>query len=185
MVKYTYRKYYKKYTPKATKRQFNYIASHYLKYKIKGEYQFTWQEGITGDYVLTFDDMLSGQNNDFTLMRHHFLMYKLTGIAITIVPTVNTNGDGAFSTNGNKAAICLMPIQDDSTYENVSRNPNSIALGKEKITKYFKINTPWTATTAQTISSLKLVALADGNVLYGSINYAMLLTIYLTFKNPA
>ena len=183
MVKYS-KNYHKKYN-KATKRQFNYIASHYLKYKIKGEYQFTWQEGISGDYVLTFDDMLSGQNNDFTLMRHHFLMYKLTGIAITIVPTVNTNGDGAFSTNGNKAAICLMPIQDDSTYENVSRNPNSIALGKEKITKYFKINTPWTATTAQTISSLKLVALADGNVLYGSINYIMLLTIYLTFKNPA
>ena len=67
---------------KGTKANFNYIASHYLKYKIKGEYQFTWQEGISGDYVLTFDDMLSGQNNDFTLMRHHFLMYKLTGIPL-------------------------------------------------------------------------------------------------------
>lgn len=170
---------------KGTKANFNYIASHYLKYKIKQQYEFRWGYGISGDYNLTFDDMLSAQQNDFTALRHHFLMYKLTGLAINITPIVSTNGDGAFSTGDHKAALCLMPLQDEMNFANVSRNPNTIALGKDKITKYFKINTPWTATTAQTISSLRLMALADGDCLYGMISYSMVLTLYLTFKNPA
>lgn len=188
MVKYGYKKSYnyRKYIPKATKRQFNYIASNYLKYKIKSEFQFRWGNGITGDYNLTFDDIISAQGgNDFSALRHHFIQYKLTGIAINITPVINTNGDGAFSTGEAKAALALLSVNDELNYLNVSRNPNAIALGKDKISKYFKINSAWQPTTQSALPSMRLLALSDGNTLYGEISYNMMITFYICFKTPA
>ena len=171
---------------RATRKQFNYIASNYLKYKVKGEFQFRWSNGITGDYNLTFDDILSAQGgNDFSALRHHFIQYKLTAIAINVVPVCNTNGDGAFSQGDHKAALGLMSINDELNYVNVSRNPNSIALGKDKISKYIRINSSWHATTESALTSMRLIALADGDTLYGSINYNMMITFYILFKTPA
>ena len=187
MVKYNSRNFYnKKYYSRATKRQFNYIASNYLKYKVKGEFQFRWQNGITGEYNLTFDDILSIQGgNDFSALRHHFIQYKITGIAINITPVCNTNGDGAFSIGEHKAALGIMSINDELNFANVSRNPNSIALGKDKISKYLKINSAWHPTTESALSSMRLIALSDGDTLYGGIHYNMMVTMYITFKTPA
>ena len=78
-----------------------------------------------------------------------------------------------------------MSINDELNFVNVSRNPNSIALGKDKISKYIRINSAWHATTESALTSMRLIALSDGDTLYGSINYNMMITFYICFKTPA
>lgn len=186
MVKYTYRKYYKRYFPKATKRQFNYIASHYLKYIIKNEYQVNLSgDNITGDISLTFQSILDSGTNDFTLLSKHFLQYKVTGVGINIIPTKNTDANGQFNFQGVRAAMSILNINEDLTWPGVSKSPNAIVLGNEKISKYYRLNTGWFGTNNQAAPALKICTSSAGVPLAGQMTWNFIITMYVCFKDVA
>lgn len=186
MVKYWPKRYYRKNYYKANKRQFNYIASHYLKYKIKNQYQVNFDtNGLTGDVSLTFQTILDSGTNDFTLLSKHFLQYKVTGIAITVIPNQNTDQYGQFTFQGVSAAMSILNINEDNTWAGVSKSPNAVLLGNEKITKYYKLNTGWFATNNQAAPSMKICTSSRGIPLAGQMTWNFIVTMYVCFKNVA
>ena len=66
--------YYKKKYYKVSKSNFNYIASHYLKYKMKAAFMVNIrQEGMIGNYSLPFSDIMDAANDFAALSKHFFL----------------------------------------------------------------------------------------------------------------
>ena len=185
MVKYT-RRYYKKFK-KATKTQFNYIASHYMKYKIKAPYQanFNQNNGLTGDISVTFANVLDTENGDFAALSRHYLMYKVTGVAITAIPMFNGDNGNQFNMKLCGFAMSILNVNDDATWDGITKSPNAILLGNEKVTKYVKLNSGWFATNNQAVPSMKICVGSRGVPLAGQLTINYIVTMYICFKSPA
>lgn len=183
MVKYARRYGYRRWRRRAS---FNYIASHYLKYKIKNSYTVNLnQDNISGDVSLTFQAILESGTNDFTQLSKHFLQYKVTGVAIHVIPSKNTAAGGEFNFQGVKVAMSILNVNEDLTYAAVSKSPNAILLGEEKVNKYYKLDTDWVGTSVQAAPAMKICTTSQGIPLTGQMTYNFIVTMYMIFKNPA
>ena len=185
MVKYTKRCYRK--SNKVSKRQFNYIASHYLKYKVKNAFQvnFNQQNGLTGDTSLTFQNILDSGSNDFGALSKHFLQYKVTGVALTVMPMLNGEAGNQFNMKLCGFAMSVLNVNDDLTWEGVTKSPNCILVGNEKVTKYVRMNSGWFATNNQAVPSMKICTSSRGAPLAGQVTINFIVTMYISFKDPA
>ena len=135
MVKY--RKWGYKNGGKISKRQFNYIASHYMRYKIKAPYQanFNQNNGLTGDISVTFANVLDAENGDFGALSRHYLMYKVTGVAITAIPMMNGDNGNQFNMKLCGFAMSILNVNDDATWDGITKSPNAIMIGDQKVTE--------------------------------------------------
>lgn len=180
---------YKKYLgykrKRVSKGQFNYIASHYLKYKIKSAFMVNIrQSGMIGDHSLTFENILNAAN-DFAAIGKHFLQYKVTGMALTVVPTYNGDSGNQFNFKQCANAMSILNVGDDDTWEGVSKSPNALLIADQKIYKYYKLSTGWFATNNQAAPSMKICTQTRGVPLAGELTINFIVTMYICFKNPA
>lgn len=182
MVKYIRKKY-----GMASKKQFKYIASHYLNYKIKAPFQadFNQNDGLTGDISVTFSNVLDTENGDFAALSKHFLLYRITGIAITAVPMMNGDNGNQFNMKRCGFAMSILNINDDASWQGITKSPNAVLLGDQKVTKYVRINSGWFATNNQAVPSMKICVGSRGAPLAGQYTINYLVTMYVSFKSPA
>ena len=159
MVKYK-KKYYKK--KKATKGQFNYIASNYFKAKLSISkriiYDATQCRFIPGNLEVLQLYNLMAECPDLDALKKMFLSYKLTGIAIMAIPcpvsqTFNNYTAAVASETMNStlpmpsdkilSAVCLAIISqsDGTSYNDLVESDKSLLLNFNTITrKYYKFN---------------------------------------------
>lgn len=184
MVKYAIKK---RTFQKVSKRQFNYIASHYLKYKVKNAFQcnFNQMDGLTGDVSLTFQNILDSGSNDFGALSKHFLQYKITGVSLIVMPMYNGEAGNQFNMKRCAFAMSVMNVNDDATWEGVSKSPNCVLIGNEKVTKYVRMNSGWFATNNQAVPSMKVCTSSRGAPLAGQMTINFIVTMYISFKDPA
>lgn len=177
MVKYAKRK---RYYGRVSKRQFNYIARNYLKYKVKASYQVRVKQELAGDVSITFQSMLQ-KAPDFTALAKQFLQYKVTGVNLNVAPISTSD----LNMQACRVAVSIMQTADDTSFLAVAQSPNSLNLGQEPCSKYVKINSAWISTSEVGLPSMKIVTNTLGIPLDGEITYNYIITLYLTFKNPA
>lgn len=168
------------------KARFNYIASNYMKYKIKGHFNVQWTalDDLLGNTSITLEDIFA-KGNEFNTLKSYFLLYKLTGVAITIVPIVNADGNGVFDSGTSQLVGSLIQASELNSFAGVSNSPNAFSLGTEKVTKYVKVNTSWIGTSLNVLPSFKVCFVQNNRPAAGSINYAIQITAYLLFKDHA
>lgn len=178
MVKYAAkRRFYRR----VSKRQFNYIARNYLKYRVKASYQVRFNTTeMTGNHSITFQNILENAP-DYALLAKQFLQYKITGVSLDVTPIISPNTNAKAC----RFAVSIMPVADDGTYQAVSQSPNALSLGDTHCSKYVKIGSAWVSTSEIGLPSMKIVSQYIGALLSGEITYNYLITLYLTFKNPA
>lgn len=178
MVKYT--RYYKKYN-RVSKRQFNYIARNYLKYKVRASYQVKIDQNLmAGDFSITFQNILE-KAPDYALLAKQFLQYKITGAVLDVSPIV---ADGTNVANC-RFTVSIMSTADDSNFNAVSQSPNALNLGTEHCRKYVKINSAWVSTSEIGLPSMRVITQMSGAPTSGMITFNYVITLYLMFKTPA
>lgn len=176
---------YRRRARRADKTTFNYIAKNYLKYKVKSAFMVNIaQSGMTGDHSLTFENILNAAN-DFAALGSHFLQYKITGVSLNVAPTFNDEDDGQFNFQSCAVAMSIMNVSDNGTWDGVSKSPNALLIGDQKVFKYYKLNTGWFAVNNQAAPSLKIVTQTRGVPLAGQITVNFIVTFYVTFKDAA
>ena len=177
MVKYAKRRFYRR----VSKRQFNYIARNYLKYKVKASYQVRFNTTeMVGNHSIAFQSILENAP-DYAALAKQFLQYKIVGVNLNVVPIVSPNTNAKAC----RFAVSIMPTADDGTFAAVAQSPNALNLGTEVCSKYVKINSAWVSTSEIGLPSMKVVTQYAGALLAGEITYNYIITLYLTFKTPA
>lgn len=176
MVKYAKRRYY----GRVSNRQFNYIARNYLKYKVKASYQVRVKQELAGDTSITFQSILQ-KAPDFTAIGKQFLQYKITGVHLSVAPISTSD----LNMQACRVAVSVMQVADDASFLSVAQSPNSLNLGQEPCSRYVKVNTAWVSTSEIGLPSMKIVTNTLGIPLTGEITYNYIVTLYITFKNPA
>ena len=177
MVKLAAKRFYRR----VSKRQFNYIARNYLKYKVKASYQVRFNTTeMVGSHSITFQNILENAP-DYSALAKQFLQYKIIGVNLNVVPIVSPNTNAKAC----RFAVSIMPVADDGTFQAVSQSPNSLNLGTEVCSKYVKIHSAWVSTSEIGLPSMKIVTQYAGALLSGEITYNYIVTLYLTFKTPA
>ena len=170
-----YRRFYK--VPKKT---FNYIASNYLKYKVKAYFQVRAKQELSGNVSITFQQILE-KAPDFPAIAKNFLLYKVTGVNLDVapIPTSSLNMPACgFS-------VSILQTGDDAGMLTVAQSPNSLNLGLDHCHKYVKTYSAWTPTTENALPSLKIVTNTSGVPNTGEITYNYIITCYLLFKAAA
>ena len=81
--------------------------------------------------------------------------------------------------------MSILNINEDLTWAGVSKSPNAVLLGNEKVTKYYKLNTGWFATNNQAAPSMKICTSSRGIPLAGQMTWNFIVTMYVCFKNVA
>lgn len=189
MVKYTKKGYKSRY---ASKKQFNYIASTYMKYKIAMNFQADWTSSNSpyisfgSNYGSTVDaeHIFGNTGNEYLALRGYYSYYKITGALMEVTPTKNDGVNGQFIVNGS-AVLGLIQIGETVTYNTLSQNPQAMALDiNNKTRKYVPLKGSWTPTNQIANTAIKLVVFANGGPSYGSVYFNVRLVLYMTFKNP-
>lgn len=190
MVKYA-RRIYK--ARKLSRRQFNYIASTYMKYKIVTNFNCSWT-GTSAPYIawndpnngqtLTAENIFGNTGNEYLTLRGYYSYYKLIGVAIEVTPATSLGTNGEFRVSGN-AVLSLIMSGETLTYNALSQSPHAITLdSNNKTRKYIPMNGSWTPTNLVASSAIKLCIAANGGVAAGSVKYNVKLILYMMFKNP-
>ena len=189
MAKYA-KKYYK--TGKVSKRQFNYIASNFMKYKIAMNFQATWN-GTNSPYIsfdpnssplLDSEAIFGKTGNEYLALRGYYSFYKTTGALIEVTPTKSYAANGQF-TSGGSAVLGLIQSGETMTYNTLSQSPQSMGLDvNNKTRKYIPLRGSWTPTNQVANTAIKLCVAANGGIGYGSVFFNVRLVLYMTFKNP-
>lgn len=120
MVKYYRRTYRKNYS----KKQFNRIASTYMKYKIATNFNCKWS-GVNAPYIswtnpnsgqtLAAESIFGNTGNEFLTLRGYYSYYKLTGILIEITPNKALGPNGEFGASGS-AVLSLIQSGETLTF---------------------------------------------------------------------
>ena len=145
MVKYAKRRFYRK----VSKRQFNYIASHYLKYKIKAYFQVRAKTELAGDVSITFLAILE-KAPDFAGIAKNFLQYKVTGVNLDVAPIPTSN----ISMPACGFSVSILQTGDNAGMLTVAQSPNALNLGLDHCHKYVRTNSAWVPTTENALPSL-------------------------------
>lgn len=189
MVKYARRGYK---TRKMSRRQFNYIASTYMKYKVAVNFQATWS-GSSSPY-LNFDGNL-GQTvnaeqifgrtgNEYLTLRGYYSYYKLTGALIEVTPTKSEGVNGEFTASGS-AVLGLVQTGETLTYNTLAQSPQAIGLDiNNKSRKYIPLRGSWTPTNLVANSAIKMAVSANSGISYGAVYFNIRIVLYMIFKNP-
>lgn len=189
MVKYARRGYRAR---KLSRRQFNYIASTYMKYKVAVNFQATW--GSTNTPYISFDlnsatsvnseQIFGNTGNEYLTLRGYYSYYKLTGALIEVTPTKSEGVNGQFTASGS-AVLGLVQSGETVTYNTLSQSPQAIGLDlNNKTRKYIPLRGSWTPTNLIANSAMKMCVSASSGVSQGAVYFNIRLVLYLTFKNP-
>lgn len=188
MVKYYRRTYRKNYS----KKQFNKIASTYMKYKVVTDFNCKWV-GTNSPFIswstnqgqtLLAESIFGNTGNEFLTLRGYYSYYKLTGIAIEITPYKTLGPDGEFKVSGS-AVLSLIQSGETLTYSALSQSPHAITLDtNNRSRKYISLKSAWTPTNLVADGAIKLCLAANGGIGAGSVNFDVKLILYITFKNP-
>ena len=189
MAKYV-KKYYK--TGKVSKRQFNYIASNFMKYKIAMNFQANWNN-TSSPYIsfasnssttLDSEAIFGKTGNEYLALRGYYSYYRTTGVLIEVTPTKSYGVNGQFTSEGS-AVLGLIQTGETMTYNTLSQSPQSIGLDvNNKTRKYIPLRGSWTPTNQVANTAIKLCVAANGGIGHGSVYFNIRLVIYMTFKNP-
>lgn len=189
MVKYAKKGYKTRY---ASKKQFNYIASNYMKYKIAMNFQANWT-GSNSPYIsftttnsstLDSEAIFGNTGNEYLALRGYYSYYKITGALIEVTPTKNSGANGQFTINGS-ATLGLVQTGESVTYNTLSQSPQAMALDiNNKTRKYIPLRGSWTPSNQIANTAIKLCVFANGGVSYGAVYFNVRLVLYMTFKNP-
>ena len=150
MVKY--RRYYKK--NGWSKRQFNKIASTYMKYKVATNFQATWSGtntpyisfDLTSGSTVNSEQIFGNTGNEYLTLRGYYSYYKLTGVLIEVTPTKAEGTNGQFGVSGS-AVLGVVQSGETITYNTLSQSPQSMGLDvNNKTRKYIPLRGSWTST---------------------------------------
>lgn len=207
MGKYTYynKNYYKKkyYSNKVSKRQFNYIASHY--YKAKLSTTFRIRSDTDTCQFLPFNDnkyaisQLISACPDWGSMKKMFQSYKLTGIAVTIAPipiqdqAVNvTTQTGTFPVTYNSIvsapAFGIITTYDESAYADIIESDKSLILNfTNTVRKYwpFKVTDWQSSMNTNQEQGPKFAVNVQGLNTNGTCMWQVKCDFYITYRNRA
>lgn len=189
MVK-TYRRTYRR---NYSKRDFNRIASTYMKYKIATSFTCTWS-GTSAPYIswnnphagqsLSAESIFGNTGNEYLTLRGYYSYYKLIGVLMEITPVKSLSVNGEFTPGGN-AAISLIQTGETLTYNALVQSPHAISLDiNNKSRKYIPLRGSWVSTNLVADSAIKLCIAANGGISSGSVIFNVRLILYMTFKNP-
>ena len=187
MVK-TYRRTYRR---NYSKRDFNRIASTYMKYKVATNFNCTWT-GTSSPYIawtnpysgqsLTAENIFGNTGNEYLTLRGYYSYYKLTGILIEITPNKTLGPNGEFGVSGN-AILSLIQSGETLTYSALSQSPHAITLdSNNKSRKYIPLKSAWTPTNLVADGAIKLSLAANGGISSGSVNFNIRLILYRILK---
>ena len=132
MVKYARRSYK---TRKMSRRQFNYIASTYMKYKVAVNFQAVWS-GSSSPYItfggnlgqiITAESIFGNTGNEYLTLRGYYSYYKLTGVLIEVTPTKAAGTNGEFSAGGT-AVLGLVQTGETLNYNTLAQSPQALGL---------------------------------------------------------
>lgn len=191
MVKGYYKWRRRGYGTKVSKAQFNKITRNYMKYKVN--VNLTLRTSSSSPYLgfvdnntnaFTMTQLLAKAGNEFLVLRGYYALYKITGMSITFTPTTSLSTDGQLSTTITPIAS-IIQSQEAVTYQTLAQSPNVMNLSFTTSTKkYVPLNTDWVASDLVAGSSVKVVSYgqAGGNI--GVVNWAVKVTLYITFKSP-
>lgn len=174
------------------KKNFNKIASTYMKYKVAVNFEATWS-GTNAPYItfgtnygsiVTAEQIFGNTGNEYLTLRGYYSFYKLTGIAMEITPTISNASNGEFRISGS-AVMGIVQSGETLTYNTLSQSPQAIGLDiNNKSRKYISLKSAWTPTNLIANSAIKLCTAANAGVAAGSIRFNVRLVLYMTFKNP-
>ena len=189
MVKYARRGYK---TRKMSRRQFNYVASTYMKYKVAVNFQATWS-GTSAPYIsfdlnnqtsVNSEQIFGNTGNEYLTLRGYYSFYKLTGALIEVTPTKSEAANGQFSASGS-SILGLVQSGETVTYNTLSQSPQAMGLDvNNKTRKYIPLRGSWTSTNLIANSAIKMCVSASSGVSQGAVYFNIRLVLYLTFKNP-
>lgn len=185
MVKYARKNY------KTSKKQFNYIASTYMKYKIAMNFQASWRDGSpfigfgsNNTPTLDSEAIFGNTGNEYLALRGYYSYYKITGALIEVTPTRNFGVNGQFTAAGS-AVIGLVQTGETVTYNTLSQSPQSMGLDvNNKVRKYIPLRGSWIPSNQIANTAIKLCVAASGGISSGSVLFNVRLVLYMTFKNP-
>ena len=191
MVKYNRKFYYKKNW--GSKKNFNRIASTYMKYKIATNFNCTWA-GTSSPYIvwnnpqsgqtLSAETIFGNTGNEYLTLRGYYSYYKITGIAIEVTPIKSLSVNGEFTPAGN-VVLSLIQTGETLTYNALSQSPHAMTLDiNNKSRKYIPLRGSWVSTNLVADSAIKLCIAANGGIASGSLIFNVKLILYMTFKNP-
>ena len=190
MAKYFKKGYYK--TGKASKRQFNYIASTFMKYKIAMNFQANWNNSSSpyisfasnSSQTLDSEAIFGKTGNEYLVLRGYYSYYKITGALMEVTPTKSYGVNGQFTATGS-AVLGLIQNGETVTYNTLSQSPQSVGLDvNNKTRKYIPLRGSWISTNQIANSAIKLCVAANGGIGPGSVYFNIRLVLYMTFKNP-
>lgn len=189
MVRYAKRGYRAR---KLSRRQFNYIASTYMKYKVAVNFQATWS-GTSSPYIsfggnygqtVNSEQIFGNTGNEYLTLRGYYSYYKLTGALLEVTPTKAEGTNGEFKVGGS-AVLGLVQSGETMTYNTLSQSPQAIGLDvNNKTRKYIPLRGSWTPTNLIANSAIKMAVSSNAGIASGSVFYNIRLVLYLTFKNP-
>lgn len=189
MVRYARRGYK---TRKMSRRQFNYVASTYMKYKVAVNFQATWSGtnnpyisfDLTSNSTVNSEQIFGNTGNEYLTLRGYYSYYKLTGASIEVTPTKSLGTNGEFRASGS-AVLGLVQSGETMTYNTLSQSPQAMGLDvNNKTRKYIPLRGSWTPTNLIANSAIKMCVAASSAITSGSIYFNVRLVLYLTFKNP-
>lgn len=189
MVKYA-RKGYK--TGKASKRQFNYIASTFMKYKVAMNFQANWNNSSSpyisfasnSSSTLDSEAIFGNVGNEYLALRGYYSYYKITGALIEVTPTKSYGVNGQFTATGS-AVLGLIQTGETTTYNTLSQSPQAMGLDvNNKVRKYIPLRGSWIPSNQIANTAIKLCVAANGGIGPGSVYFNVRLVLYMTFKNP-
>lgn len=189
MVRYAKRGYRAR---KLSRRQFNYIASTYMKYKVAVNFQASWA-GTNSPYVsfdlnnatsVNSEQIFGNTGNEYLTLRGYYSYYKLTGALIEVTPTQALGMDGRFDAGGS-VVLGLVQSGETMTYNTLSQSPQSMGLDvNNKARKYIPLRGSWTSTNLIANSAIKMCISANAGIANGAVYFNIRLVLYMTFKNP-
>lgn len=189
MVRYARRVYRAR---KLSRRQFNYIASTYMKYKVAVNFQATWSGSntpyitfdLTSNSTVNSEQIFGNTGNEYLTLRGYYSYYKLTGASIEVTPTKALGTNGEFNVGGS-AVLGLVQSGETMTYNTLSQSPQAMGLDlNNKTRKYIPLRGSWTPTNLIANSAIKMCVSANAGITYGLVHFNVRLVLYMTFKNP-
>lgn len=192
----------KTYFKKATKRQFNYIASHYHKTVLTTHFRIELTSNVVRFVGAGTDNYISIQDlimtcADWETYRKLFLSYKLTGISLefspapitpAVVPTTTTTGTFPVASQSiySVPAVALVAFHDDVDYKSiVESNKHCLLNFTNKSRLWIPLTggiAGWFQTTSTNVLTGKLAVNVPQLPTAGSIFWQVVCNFYVTYK---
>lgn len=207
MGKYTYynKNYYKKkyYSNKVSKRQFNYIASHYYKAKLSTTFRIKLDANEclflpNNANTYKISELISACP-DWGAMKKMFQSYKLTGIAVTISPIpTSSQSVNVQTTTGtfpvmyhhivSAPAFGIITIYDDTSYADIIESDKSLILNfTNTVRKYwpFKVTDWQSSINTNQEAGPQFAVNVQGLNSNGENRWQVKCDFYITYRNRA